>query len=154
MCQRDNRNFARRINMKHIKFILLLVLAVAIPANAQYYDDGYISYQNEKPLAMITFKNKSPYHMTIKIIGLYGGLHEMVILPAHSSKNVYFDHTATYKTKIKASLRGNISYHKGGRFSVTCNETEWTEGEMSFQLATYGQGLGPKISAKEFESNK
>lgn len=141
--------------MKQIKVLLvLLVLVVAIPVNAQYYDNDYSSYQYEKPLATITFKNKSAYHMTIKIIGLYGGLYKTVTLPAYSSKKVYFDHTATYKTKIKASLRGSASYHKGGKFSVTCNETEWTEGELSFQLARYGKGLGPKISAKEFESNR
>lgn len=141
--------------MKQIETLLvLLVLAVAIPASAQYYDDDYSSYQYKKPLATITFKNNSDYHMTIKIIGFYGGLYETVILPAHSGKQVYFDHSATYKTKIKASLGGRVSYHKGGKFSVTCNETEWTEGEMSFRLATHGQGLGPIISAKEFESNK
>lgn len=140
--------------MKHIKILLvLLVLAFAKPVNAQIFNNDYSSYQYKKSLATITFKNKSDYHMTIKIVGLYGGLYETVILPAQSSKDVYFDHTATYKTKIKASLRGSVSYHKGGNFSVTCNETEWTEGEISFQLATYGQGLGPKISAKEFENN-
>ena len=140
--------------MKHIKILLvLLVLIFATPANAQIFNNDYSSYQYKKSSATITFKNRSDYHMTIKIISLYGGLYETVILPAHSSRNVYFDHTATYKTKIKASLRGSVSYHKGGNFSVTCNETEWTEGEISFQLATYGQGLGPKISAKEFENN-
>lgn len=141
--------------MIHIKILLvLLVLIFVTPANAQSYDKAYSLCQKEKPLATLTFKNRSDYHMTIKIIGLYGGLYETVILPAHSNKNVYFDHTATYKTKIKASLRGSVSYHKGGNFSVTCNESEWTEGEMSFQLATFGQGLGPKISVKEFESNQ
>jgi hypothetical protein len=33
------------------------------------------------------------------------------------------------------------------------NEYEWTEGTMEFMLSTYGNGLGPTISAKEFESN-
>lgn len=100
--------------------------------------------------------------MTIKILGLYGGLYETVDLPADSSKIVCFDHTATYKTKIKASFNGSVSYHKGGNFSVTCNEKEWTEGEISYRLAVYGRdlgyrygrGLGPNISEKEFESNK
>ena len=41
----------------------------------------------------------------------------------------------------------------GGKFSVTCNEYTWTDGIMEFMLSTYGSGLGPTISAKEFESN-
>lgn len=141
--------------MKQIKVLLIFwVLAIALPANGQYYENGYSTYQYEKTKATVTFKNNSTYHLIIKILGINGGLYETVSLPAHSRKVVYFDHTASYKTKIKASLHGDISYHKGGDFTVTCNETEWTEGELSFQLATYGNGLGPTISAKEFESNK
>lgn len=55
--------------------------------------------------------------------------------------------------KIKATHNGSVSYHDGGSFSVTCNDYEWTEGEISFSLSSYGNGLGPSISAKEFESN-
>ena len=51
------------------------------------------------------------------------------------------------------SSYGHTSYHDGGKFSVTCTKTEWTEGEMSFQLSSYGNGLGPSISAKQFESD-
>ena len=55
--------------------------------------------------------------------------------------------------KIKAVHNGIQSYHDGGNFSVTCNEYEWTEGTMEFMLSVYGNGLGPRISAREFESN-
>ena len=91
--------------------------------------------------------------MVVKIIGYYGGLYQTVSLPPQSCKTVYFSKSATYKTKIKTTRNGHTSYHKGVSFSVTCTETEWTEGEMSFQMSTYGSGLGPSISSKEFESN-
>ena len=38
-------------------------------------------------------------------------------------------------------------------FSVTCNEYEWIEGSMELMLSTYGSGLEPAISVKEFESD-
>ena len=76
-------------------------------------------------------------------------------LPAHSSRTVNFNKSGTFKLKIKAtSSYGQSSYHDGGKFSVTSTETEWTEGEMVFKMSTYGSGLGPSISAKEFESNE
>ena len=72
-----------------------------------------------------------------------------------SSRAVSFSKSGTFKLKIKATPRyGQSSYHDGGKFSVTSTETEWTEGEMTFRMSTYGSGLGPSISAKEFESDK
>lgn len=103
--------------------------------------------------ASITFRNMSGYTMTVKIIGVYGGLYQTVVLGPMTSQKVSFARTATYKLKIKATRNGRSSYHKGGDFSVTCSEYEWTEGEMSFQMSTYGNGLGPSISAEEFERN-
>lgn len=103
--------------------------------------------------ASITFRNKSDYTMTLKIIYSSGGLYSTVVLSPHSGKVVNFSKSNTFKLKIKAELYGDVSYHDGGYFSVKCTEYEWTEGEMSFELSSYGSGLGPKISAKEFESN-
>ena len=91
--------------------------------------------------------------MTLKIMRTYGGVYSTVTLPPRSSQKVTFPNTASYKLKIKAVLRGQASYHDGGKFSVTCTDYEWTEGTMEFMLSSYGSGLGPKISAKEFESN-
>ena len=91
--------------------------------------------------------------MTLKVMKLYGGLYTTVTLSPHSSRTVTFSNTSSYKLKIKAVHNGRPSYHDGGKFSVTCNEYEWTEGTMEFMLSTYGSGLGPTISAKEFESN-
>ena len=137
--------------MKRIVFLLLLGLTMGITTSVQA--QSVPQYYTQDNNATITFSNKSGYSMVVKIIGYYGGLYQTVSLPPHTSKTVYFSKSATYKTKIQATRNGHTSYHKGGNFSVTCTETEWTEGEMSFQMSTYGSGLGPSISSKEFESN-
>lgn len=135
-------------------FVLAALVFIAMPASAQssYGDYGY-GYANQRENASITFRNKSDYTMTLKILYLQGGLYQTVVLYPHSAKTVEFSSSNTFKLKIKAVHNGYASYHKGGNFSVTCTPTEWTEGEMSFMLSTYGNGLGPKISSKEFESN-
>ena len=138
------------------KFVILLLAFIGvfsiptIVAETQHWNQSeYTSSKN----ASITFSNKSGYTLTLKIIGLYGGLYRTIVLGPRSSEVVYFSSTATYKLKIKASKNGQVSYHKGGNFSVKCNNYEWTEGEMSFQMSTYGSGLGPSISASEFNCN-
>lgn len=140
--------------MRKIIILLFAILGIlTAPANAvgtQYWNQNEVTQSNN---ASITFRNKSDYTLTLKVIGQYGGLYKTVVLRSKSNQVVYFSSTATYKLKIKASRYGHDSYHKGGNFSVTCNDYEWTEGEMSFQMSTYGSGLGPSISAKEFESN-
>ena len=126
---------------------LILTLVIMIMSSASHAAGSGKNY------ASITFKNQSDYTMVLKIVGIYGGLYTTVSLPAHASRSVNFGHTVTYKLKIKATHHGITSYHDGGNFSVTCTDTEWTEGEISFKMSTYGNGLGPKISAKEFEND-
>lgn len=140
------------------KYLLTLVILLGIDASSVYAQNWYnYSDTNESSVsqnkASITFQNQSDYYMTLKIMKYYGGLYSTIVLSPHSSRVVYFDSTSSYKLKIKAVHDGTISYHDGGGFSVTCNSYEWTEGTMSFSLSTYGSGLGPRISAKEFESN-
>lgn len=134
--------------MKKIIVILAILFMpfFANNAHAQWNSSSYIKPNK----ASIVFKNKSEYTMTLKIVGIYGGLYTTVSLYPQSSNRVYFGSTCTYKLKIKAERNGSASYHDGGNFSVTCNEREYTEGEMSFSLSTYGSGLGPRISAQEF----
>ncbi len=91
--------------------------------------------------------------MTLKILYVSGGYYTTVSLPARSTRVVGFSRANTFKLKIKAVRYGHASYHKGGNFSVTCDSRGYTEGEMSFSMSTYGNGLGPSISAKEFERN-
>lgn len=110
-------------------------------------------FKARKKQASITFKNKSDYTMIVKVMKSYGGLYSTVYLSARSSRTLNFDHTSSYKLKIKATHNDYTSYHKGGNFSVKCTDTRWTEGTMEFRMSTYGTGLGPSISAKEFESN-
>lgn len=140
--------------MRKMIILLFAILGVlTVPANTaetQYWNQNEVAQSNN---ASITFRNKSDYTLTLKVIEQYGGLYRIVVLSPQSNQVVYFGSTATYKLKIKASRHGQDSYHNGGNFSVTCNDYEWTEGEMSFQMSTYGSGLGPSISAKEFESN-
>lgn len=143
--------------MKRLILTLIIGIITMVSVNAQFTSDdlsGYFSYSAQQPKASITFSNQSGYTMVIKVLHIRGGLYSTVKLPPHTSSTVTFSATETFKTKIKAtSANGGVSYHDGGKFSVTCTSTEWTEGTMSFRLSSYGSGLGPKISASEFESN-
>ena len=148
--------------MKKIVFVLATITITLLSnsnVHAQYYGDLFEpsnsndTYCQQRQNASITFRNESDHSMQLKIVGLYGGLYQSISLFPHSSRTVYFSSSATYKLKIKTSLRGQTSYHDGGKFSVTCTATEWTEGEMSFKLSSYGNGLGPSISRKEFEND-
>lgn len=144
--------------MKKLIFIVVALVATftmsfghSLTTNSEKSNSPLAFYQGNS--ASISFRNTSEYTLVLKIIGHYGGLYRTVVLGPHSSQIVYFSKTATYKLKIKASRNGHTSYHKGGNFSVTCNDYQWTQGEMSFQMSTYGNGLGSSISAKEFENN-
>lgn len=138
--------------MKKIIMILMFVFTL-LPIQAQYYNGGGY-YSAETTSATMTFRNDSQYNMTLKIIGIYKGLHSVVSLPAYSSRIVSFTNSATYKLKIKAVNGRHVSYHNAGNFSVTCTKTKISQGQMTFKMSTYGSGLGPSISAKEIESNK
>lgn len=113
-----------------------------------------VNLQQTRTKSTITFSNKSDYTMTLKVMHSYGGLYSTITLGPKSSRVMSFSETSSYRLKIKARHNGFDSYHDGGSFSVTCTDREWTEGEMSFSMSVHGNGLGPKISAKEFESNK
>lgn len=108
---------------------------------------------SNKGNASVTFKNMSNYTMTIRVLYSNGGYYSSVTLPPHSSRTMSFSHTASFKMKIKAVNGNTISYHDGGSFSVTCNDYEYSEGTIEFSLSTYGTGLGPRISEKDFLSN-
>lgn len=139
--------------MKNLLFttVFILLTTFAIPANAQFLSGTKTS---QKENASMTFTNKSDYSMVVKIIAYSGGLYQNVNLPPHTSRTSSFNKSSSYKIKIKATPKiGRPSYHDGGSFSVTCTDTEWSEGEMTFQMSSYGSGLGPTISEKEFESN-
>ena len=112
--------------------MLLLGIFVLLPMKAQF-NFGRNSSAMQSSYATMTFTNQSGYTMTLKILGIYGGL---------------------YSVKIKAVNGRSVSYHNAGTFSVTCTSTRRSEGRMSFQMSSYGSGLGPSISAKEFESNR
>lgn len=142
------------------KYLLTLVVMVALstsPVLAQKWynesDANETSSYQSKTSASIVFQNQSAYTMTLKIMNYWGGLYRTVVLNPYSSRTVYFNSSSSYKLKIKAVKNGSASYHDGGTFSVTCTDYEWTEGTMTFSLSSYGDGLGPRISAKEFESN-
>ena len=133
--------------------MILMLVFTLLPIRAHYYNGGGY-YSAETTSAKMTFRNDSQYNMTLKIIGIYKGLHSVVSLPAYSSRIVSFTNSATYKLKIKAVNGRHVSYHNAGNFSVTCTKTKISQGQMIFKMSTYGSGLGPSISAKEFESNK
>ena len=130
-----------------------MLVFTLLPIRAHYYNGGGY-YSAETTSAKMTFRNDSQYNMTLKIIDIYKGLHSVVSLPAYSTRIVSFTNSATYKLKIKAVNGRHVSYHNAGNFSVTCTKTKISQGQMTFKMSTYGSGLGPSISAKEFESNK
>lgn len=140
--------------MKRLILALIIGLVSVVTVNAQYNYGG--SYGNSsyssKQNASITFRNQSDYTMTLRILYAGGGYYTTVSLRPHTPSKVSFSKSGNFKIKA-ASSYGQVSYHDGGKFSVTCTSSEWTEGEMSFQLSSYGSGLGPSISAKQFESN-
>lgn len=143
--------------MKKFIFALLIFIITGFSASAQF-NYGSVgersSYSSSRQNASITFSNQSDYTMTLRIIHAGGRNYSSLVLRPHSSSSVSFSSSGNFKLKIKAvSSFGDVSYHDGGNFSVTCNSTEWTEGEMSFRMSSYGSGLGPKISAQQFESN-
>ncbi len=143
--------------MKKIILTATIAIIATLGVDAQdFFGFGYpnYGYSNRQNNATITFNNSSDYSMTLKIIYSYGGLYTIISLPAKSSKYVSFSNSGNFKLKIKATRYGQSSYHDGGTFSVTCTDTEWTEGEMTFEMSTYGNGLGPSITAKEFESDR
>ena len=134
-------------------FAMLFVLsATSVFAYSDLDITEAVTLANQQ--ASITFRNKSDYTLTLKICHLYGGTYSMIELGPKSSRTVSFGKTATFNLKIKATKYGQSSYHDGGGLSVTCNEYEWTEGEMVFQMSSYGSGLGPSISRAEFESDR
>lgn len=133
--------------------VMLLISVISVSAQSNLYSYNSDNYYVQTNQASITFRNTSNSTIVLKIIKSYGGLYRSVVLSPNSSQVVKFGSTSSYKLKIKAITNNNVSYHDGGEFSVTCTSTEWTEGTMSFSISSYGSGLGPKISAKEFESN-
>ena len=133
-----------------IGLVTIMTMDAQYQYGASYSSSTYSSSQN----ASIMFKNQSDYTMTLKIINASGGLYSIITLRPRSSSKLNFSKSGTFKLKIKAvSSYGQVSYHDGRKFSVTCTSSEWTEGEMSFQMSSYGSGLGPTISAQQFESN-
>lgn len=143
--------------MRRILSILVVVIFCASSVSGQSLRDYFkfegISLQSEQNATM-TFVNQSDYTMTIKVLHIYGGLYRTIVLDPWSRSVVRFSQSSSYKLKIKAVHNKSVSYHDGGDFKVTCNDYEVSRGTMEFRMATYGSGLGPTISAKEFESNE
>lgn len=142
--------------MKKVILAFIIGLTSIIPTAAQYnyWNSPITSSYSSQPSAFISFKNLSDYTMTLRIVYAQGGYYTTVVLRPYSSSKVTFSKSGNFKLKIKAtSSNDHVSYHDGGKFSVTCTDNEWTEGEMSFQMSSYGNGLGPSISAKQFESD-
>ena len=136
--------------MKKYLTVLIFLFVSTVTISAQKWADASPATGQ---IASITYRNNSEYTMTLKSIKPYGGHYTIVTLYPHCSRTVQFSSTSNYSMKIKAVRNGKASYHDGGVFSVTCNSYEWTEGVMEFKLSTYGSGLGPTISEREFERN-
>ena len=75
--------------------MLLLGIFVLLPMNAQF-NFGRNSSAMQSSYATMTFTNQSGYTMTLKILGIYGGLYSVVYLPAQSSRVETFAKSANY----------------------------------------------------------
>lgn len=140
--------------MKRLLGLMMLMFASLNPVMAQSPFSFPSSSSQSSGKASMTFRNQSDYTMTLRIIYASGGFYNKIVLYPHSYQTVYFSSSNNFKLKIKAtSSLGQSSYHDGGKFSVTSNSREYSEGEMTFKLSSYGNGLGPSISAKQFESD-
>ena len=84
-------------------FILVLGLVSASTQNFRNSSDNSssssITQQSES--ATITFKNKSDYNMTLKVMYHGGGLYKTVTLSPQSSRVVSFSRSNSFKLKIK-----------------------------------------------------
>ena len=89
--------------MKKYIATLIILLVTSVSMTAQTWGDYYSSpskvSQNQQK-ASITFKNKSDYTMTLKVMKLYGGLYTTVTLSPHSSSTVTFSNTHYMSLKI------------------------------------------------------
>lgn len=138
------------------RLMITLVMLFALSATSMFANTYLTITSNDRHVnenATVVLRNSSDYTLTLKICHLYGGTYRVVELYPRTNRTIAFGKTATYKLKIKATKNGQSSYHDGGNFSVTCNQYEWSEGEMSFKMSTYGTGLGPSISKAEFEND-
>ena len=137
------------------KFIsLLLTMLIAIVPLSAIVSSGETQSESQvgsRENATITFRNNSEYSLTIKIVKQNGQLYYTVSLDPHSAYTVNFHSSATYDLKIKATKYGSSSYHDGGGLSVVCTDYQCTQGTMTFQMSSYGSGLGPGISAQDFD---
>lgn len=104
--------------------------------------------------ASLDILNKSEYTLTIKIMrNNRGGLYTIVTIPAHSSRTVYFSHSGSFYTKMKAENGWETLYKQDSPFSIQCDNFGYTEASIAYYVSSYGGSAGKTISKSEFEKN-
>ena len=124
-----------------ITFVLsLITLFVPAQANAQS--------------ASMTFKNRSDYTLTIKVMHTGGGLYSTITVGPNSSREIYFGSSGNFYCKTKAEKWSDTVYQKSSSFAVQNDSHGYSCGSMEFYVtsSSYGGG-GSNISKAEFEKN-
>lgn len=141
--------------MKKIFTICLSIALAAFSVNAyatDYVTESSYSYSNEN--ASLSISNRSEYTLTIKIMRVNGGgVYSTVSIPAQSSRTVYFSHSGSFYTKLKAEKGLETIYKQDSPFSIQCDSNGYTEASMSYYISSYGGSAGKSISRSEFEKN-
>lgn len=141
--------------MKKIFTICLSIALAAFSVNAyatDYVTESNYSYSNEN--ASLSISNRSEYTLTIKIMRVNGGgVYSAVSIPAQSSRTVYFSHSGSFYTKLKAEKGLETIYKQDSPFSIQCDSNGYTEASMSYYISSYGGSAGKSISRSEFEKN-
>lgn len=153
--------------MKRIFMMLLLIAGIVQNGKAQDQEwfvktselpSGLVHSQSQASRASITIRNRSDYHLTVKILKTGGrGLYRTIYVPAKSSELVTFSSNGTYFTRAKAvrsGLFGNETiYRRGGSFRVQNDIEGCTEGTLDFYVTTGNGVSGQGISESEFEKD-
>lgn len=141
-----------------MKSILTVFLSIAISmfafdASANETNvNSTCTYTSEK--ASLDIENRSEYTLTIKIMRSNGGgLYTTVIIPAKSSRTVYFSKSGSFYTKMKAEKGIETIYKQDSPFSIQCDTYGYTEASISYYVSSYGGSAGKSISRSEFEKN-
>lgn len=106
--------------------------------------------------ATMTFKNKSNYTLTVKVMKYYGGLYSSVTIPAGGSRSIGFSSSGSFYTKLRFSSSYEDIYKidRSG-FSVTNDGYQYSEGTITYYMSASNSGssAGSPSNKREFEND-
>lgn len=145
--------------MKKVILTFALVLGIALSMSGQTWpfssSSGSRSSYPSSATATLTISNRSSYSLVVKIMRTGGrGLYQTVRIAPQSYSTVSFSRSDSFFTKTKASKGFETLYKKSGAFSVTCDDTGYSQSTLEFYVSSGGGGTGQGISKAEFEKDR